>query len=228
MKARPSTGGAHGALAACAAATPSRAEARTPRMKPSATDRRSDASASALRLPDPQAPLRALHAGDGRGGLRRSARGVPARSPRPSAPNPGRERTACHLLRGRLDAALDWRADHPRRRHPPAPARQHRAARRRHPGAARPRLDPGLDRHPDALRHAARLSADADAFDAATARCGVHRARQVADRLVAQPRRPSSISLLKAWYGDAATAGRTSSASALAARSSPATTRTAG
>ena len=32
---------------------------------------------------------------------------------------------------------------------------------RRHPGAARPRVDPGLDRHPDALRHPARLHPDA-------------------------------------------------------------------
>ena len=42
------------------------------------------------------------------------------------------------LLRGRLDAAHDRRADDPRRGDPAGAARQHRAARRRHPGAARP------------------------------------------------------------------------------------------
>ena len=64
------------------------------------------------------------------------------------------------LLR-RLDAAHGRRAVHPRRRDHPAAARQHGPAGRRHRRAARPRVDPGLDRHPDALRHAARLSADA-------------------------------------------------------------------
>ena len=38
---------------------------------------RPDAPAPALRLPDPQAALRALHAGDGRAGLRRAPRPVP-------------------------------------------------------------------------------------------------------------------------------------------------------
>ena len=55
---------------------------------------RPDASASALRLSDPEAPLRALHAGDGRAGLRRAARRVPARSPTRSAARPDPERTA--------------------------------------------------------------------------------------------------------------------------------------
>ena len=66
------------------------------------------------------------------------------------------------LLCGRMDAAFDRRADHPLGGDPAAAARQHRTARRRHHGAARPRLDPGLDRHPDALRHPSRLSADAE------------------------------------------------------------------
>ena len=65
------------------------------------------------------------------------------------------------LLRGRLDAALERRADHPHRRDPAALARQYRPARRRHHGAARARFDPGLDRYPDALRCAARLPRDA-------------------------------------------------------------------
>ena len=45
-------------------------------------EHRRDARAPALRLPGPQAPLRALHAGDGRARLRRPARAVPRRSPR--------------------------------------------------------------------------------------------------------------------------------------------------
>ena len=47
-------------------------------------------------------------------------------------------------------------------RHPPAPARQHRAAGRRHHGAAGPRHDPGQHRHPDPLQPPARLPADAE------------------------------------------------------------------
>ena len=61
------------------------------------------------------------------------------------------------LLRRRLDAAFDRRADHPDRRDPATAPRQHRPPGRRHHGAARPRVDPGLDRHPDAVRHPARL-----------------------------------------------------------------------
>ena len=75
--------------------------------------------------------------------------------------NSGRERTSDVRLRRQLDAALDRRADDPRRRDRPAAARQHRAPGRRHHGDARPRLDPGLERHPDALRPAPRLPADA-------------------------------------------------------------------
>ena len=65
------------------------------------------------------------------------------------------------LLRARMDAALEGLAVHPHRRDPAAAARQHRPAGRRHHGAARPRVDPGLDRHPDAVRSAARLPDDA-------------------------------------------------------------------
>ena len=77
------------------------------------------------------------------------------------------------LLRPRLDAALDGRADDPHGGDPAAAARQYRPPGRRHPRAARPRVDPGIDRHPDALRHSARLPADAE----------VRRRRQVARHL---------------------------------------------
>ena len=101
------------------------------------------------------------------------------------AQNSGRERTSAFVLRGRLDAAHGRRPVHPRRGDHPAAARQHRPAGRRHHRAARARVDPGLDRHPDALQHPARLPADA-------ARRGLRRLRQlrrgehVADRLVGQ------------------------------------------
>ena len=74
------------------------------------------------------------------------------------------------LLRGRLDAAHARRPEHPRRLDHPAAARQHRPPGRRHPRAARPREHPGLDRHPDALRHPAGLHPDAAPAVAADAR----------------------------------------------------------
>ena len=74
-----------------------------------------------------------------------------------------------------------------------------------HHGHARARDDPGLERHPDALRHPARLPADA-----AGARGPPHARGLLHDRR--QPRGWWShfdiyaISLLKAWFGEAATA----------------------
>ena len=59
---------------------------------------------------------------------------------------------------------------------------------RRHHGAARPRVDPGLDRHPDALQHPARLPADA-ARRALRRPRGATSSEHVADRLVGQLRR---------------------------------------
>ena len=63
------TGQAHGAHGARARAGRS-------------ADERPDAAAPALRLPDPQAPLLPLHAGDGRGGLRRARASSSSRWPR--------------------------------------------------------------------------------------------------------------------------------------------------
>ena len=131
---------------------PARAEASEHATRP---------AASPLRLPDPEAPLLPLHAGDGRGDLRHPAGAVPAR--RRDAVRELRPRAHLRvLLRGRLDAALRRRAVHPHGGHHPAAARQHRPPGRRDHGAARARLDPGLDRHPDAVRPAARLPADAE------------------------------------------------------------------
>ena len=127
------------------------------------------------------------------------------------------------LLRRRLDAAHRRRPVHPHRGHHAAPARQHRPAGRRHHGAARARVDPGLDRHPDALQHPARLPPDA-ARRSRTPTC---------DAFLELNTSPSGfwgnmgaymVSLLKAWWGDRARRPRTTSASTTC-RASPATTR---
>ena len=75
--------------------------------------------------------------------------------------NSGRDRTTAFVYSAGLDPAHGGRAVHPDRGHPAVAARQHGPARRRHPGDARARLHPGLHRHPDAVRPAARLPADA-------------------------------------------------------------------
>ncbi len=126
--------------------------------EPPAMDR--TLAASSLRLPGAQAPLPALHARDGRAHLRDRPRTGHRR--RRSALRQQRARTHfgdCVLRR--MDAAHVWRADDSRRRDRAVIARQHRPAGRRHPRAARPCVDSRLDRHPDALRAAARLHPDA-------------------------------------------------------------------
>ena len=66
------------------------------------------------------------------------------------------------LLRGRMDASQHGRADHPRRDDHPGSARQYRPAGRRHPGLARSLQHSGQHGYPDALQHAAHLSAAAE------------------------------------------------------------------
>ena len=121
---------------------------------------RSDARGSALRLSDPQAALQPIHAGEGRRDLRRAGGDLPRG--RRGALRELRPRAHLRLrLRGRLDPAHGRRPVHPDRGDHPAAARQHGPSRRRDHGAARSRLDPGLDRHPDALQHPPRLHPDA-------------------------------------------------------------------
>ena len=166
---RPTTR-TRGATRAASVASPAgHARARDPGVQ-RAPGRRDDARATPkrdetlehprTRLPPAHAPLRALHARDGRASLRHLAGGLPARR-RTLIAQLGPRADDRVLLRGRLDAAHRRRADDPRRRDPAAAARQHRPPRRRHHGDARARVDPGLDRHPDALRPAAGLPADA-------------------------------------------------------------------
>ena len=108
-------------------------------------------------------------------------------------------------LRGRLDPAHHRRAEHPRRLDPAAAARQHRPAGRRHHGAARPRQHPGLQRHPDAVRPAARLPPDA-ARPRPRGPRPLPRGRDVARRASGRNMPAYLVSLLKAYWGDAATA----------------------
>ena len=119
--------------------------------------------------------------------------------------NSGRERTTAFVLRGRLDPPHGRRPVHPRRGDHADAAGQHRPPGRRDPGAARARQHPGLHRHPDAVQHPARLHPDA--------------ARRTSTRPspTSSPPTPATkgfwgnmdaytVSLLKAWWGDAATA----------------------
>ena len=170
--------------------------------RPRRSRARRDAAAPALRLPDPQAALRPLHAGDGGAGLRRLAASSSREVCEAWTANsrPGAHHRA--RLLGRLDPAHRRRAVHPHRRDHPAAAGQHRPARRRHHGAARARQHPGLDRHPDAVQPAARLPADAaprrSTRRSATGstRCGT-RAR----RASGPTPRAYAVSLLKAYFG---------------------------
>ena len=124
---------------------------------------RRDAAAPALRLPDAEAPLRALHAGDGRARSAASRRSTSSQVAETLIANSGRERTT------RSATPSAGRSTPPAcRSSAPAAILQLLLgnigpARRRHHRAARPCVDPGLDRHPDALRPAARLPADAAA-----------------------------------------------------------------
>ena len=138
--------------------------------------------------------------------LRRPAASSSSRWPRRCATTRGRERTTRVLLRGRLDPAHASACSTSAPRRSSSCCSATSAARRRHHGAARAREHPGLDRHPDAVQHPARLPPDA-----------ARRTRtQTLDDYVEHERgaRPASgatcdayiVSLLKAWWGDAATA----------------------
>ena len=118
-------------------------------------------AASALRVPDAEAPLRALHAGDGGGDLRHSASICSYAWPKRCAAIPAATAPSAFCY------AVGWT------QHTVGVQYIRTAAiiqlllgnmgrpGRRHPGAARPRLHSGLDRYSDALQPAARLSAHA-------------------------------------------------------------------
>ncbi len=92
-------------------------------------------------------------------------------------------------------------------RHHPVAAGQHGPAGRRHSGAARARFHSRLHRHSHALQPAARLSADAAARSTIrTSRLTYELNESPSGWWGEFPK--YSVSLLKAWYGDAATNGK--------------------
>ncbi len=176
------------------------------------TPPRRDDAAPPLRVPGAQAPLRPLHA---RRWSSRSAASRRTCSPGVRADH-RQLRPRPHdgvRVRGRLDAAHGRRAVHPHGRDPPDAARQHRAG----PAAESSRcaatrsiqgstdiptlfnILPGL--HPDAARPPARGPRR------------VRRGRGRAARATGANMRAYTVSLLKAYWGDAATEPRTTSAS---------------
>ena len=108
-------------------------------------------------------------------------------------------------LRRRLDPAHRRRAVHPHRGDPADAARQHRPSRGRDPGPARARLDPGLHRHPDPVQPAPRLHARCRTRTR-TRTSTTFIAGESADKGYWGNMRAYTVSLLKAWWGDAATA----------------------
>ena len=125
---------------------------------------RSLAATSALRLSAIEAAVLALHAGDGSEHHRHSA-GATSQSLGPIHLRPQRRRHeegSDRHLRGRLDAAQQRHAGHPRRLCVAAADGQRRTRRRRRERAARPLQHSGRDRYGRHLRHPAWLSEGAE------------------------------------------------------------------
>ena len=109
-----------------------------------------------------------------------------------------------HLLRARLDATFQRRADHPLRRDSAVAPRQYGTPRRRHSRVARPRLHSRFHGYPHAFRFLARL------FEHAEVRPS---SKDLASFIKANKPRTGLwnnfdkyiVSLLKAFYGDEAT-----------------------
>ena len=167
---------------------------------------RRDAPAPALRLPDPQAAT-------SRATRRRWSSASAASRRRTSCSvadaliaNSGRERTTALVLRRRLDAAHRRRADDPRRRDPPAAARQHRPARAaaswRCAATRRSRARPTSRRSTTCCP--ATCTCRAPREEELDAR-GLHRRRAAPTSGWWSHFDKYIVSLLKAWFGDAAT-----------------------
>ena len=156
-----------------------------------------------LRLPAPAAPLQPLHPRDGRARLRDPEGQV--RGGRPAVLRQLRSREdGDHHLRAEPHPAHQRRREHPGAVHAPAPPRQHRPAGRRRGRAARSRQRAGRHRPRAALPRAAR----------ATWRCRSATCTRTSRRYLEKEtpkggfwvNKPKFIvSLLKAFYGDAAT-----------------------
>ena len=157
-----------------------------------------------LRLPDPQAALRPLHPGDGAGGLRHRARAV--RAGRRRADQQQRARADQRpLLRRRLDAPQRRRADDPHRR---------RSCRRCSATSAAPAAGSWRCAATRASR-ARPTSRPCSTSCPATCRCRTPSQHQSLDEWVADDEgktgfwgnmRSYAVSLLKSYWGDAATA----------------------
>ena len=103
-----------------------------------------------------------------------------------------------------MDATLQWRADHSHRRDSAVAARQYRPARRRNSRSARPCFHSRFHRYSHALRHSARLYAHA------VFRGGFQSLRRLSEQHKTKTGWWANfdkyiVSLLKAYYGDAAT-----------------------
>lgn len=180
---------------------------RDPRVGRSADRRppttRRDAQPPALRLPDPQTPLRPLHPRTCRGDLRNPASDLSARLRRPDRQLRSRAHQRIRVRR-RLDPALHRLPVHPRRQRPPAPPRQYRP------------LGGGIQ----ALRGHASIQGSSDIPTLYNLLPGYlpmphAHAHENLDAFVEASRtekgfwgnmRAYFVSLLKAYYGDAATA----------------------
>ena len=123
--------------------------------------KRQDAAAPALRLPDAQGALRPLRHRQGVGRHRR-VQGQPAQGVGRRGRHGQAQQGRHHDVRPGLDPAFGRRAKHPVRRHHPAAFGQRRRGRRRHQRPARRTQRPGLHRPLPALRRPARLPSGAD------------------------------------------------------------------
>ena len=158
-----------------------------------------------MRVPGAQTPFRTVHSRNGGEDVRRTGTASVQSGGNP-LPQLGAGTHFRILLCRWLDATHRRRAIHPNRLHYSTSAGQHRPARRRHPGAARPRLHSGFHGHSDVVQSFTRLSSDA---------AGKHdRDLKTYNDLNTSPSGwwgefpKYSVSLLKAWFGDAATPER--------------------
>ncbi len=117
--------------------------------------------------------------------------------------NSGRDRTRFHRLRGRLDTAHDRRADDPYRGHSATAARQRRSARRRHHG----------DAGHSTIQGSTDIATLYDALPGYLPQPAADEEHETLDSYVEHEGmqtgywanfRKFIVSLLKAWYGDAA------------------------
>src|SRR5712664_1047650 len=151
-----------------------------------------DAAEPALRLPDLEAALRPLHAGDGRAGVRLAQRQVHS-GRRSSARELGPRTHERIRLCGGVDPAHVRRADDQLLRAAAAAPGQRRPPRRGSHGAARSRGDPRHDRRAHAVPQHSRLHERALGAAAARVAARLHGGGDGADELLRQPAQVSRL-----------------------------------